>query len=209
MKVIVCLSGASGFIYGLSIIKALRDLGHDVISVISKNAYVVAKYECVCVDKILNLLRSMGVELYDADDLESPLTSSSYLMDAVVIAPCSLKTLSDIANSRQDNLISRVACNALRIRRKVILLVRETPLSTLDLINMLKASIAGAVVMPASPAFYSGDESVEDLINFIVGKVLDVLGVPHNLYRRWSPKAIRGTPLCARLFCLEGSSPSH
>ncbi len=206
MRVVVCITGASGVIYGVRLVKALHDLKHEVLTLVSREALEVMRYECLCVDRLIDMLRKWSSGLWLENELSSPLTSSSFLVDAVVVAPCSLKTLSDIASSRQGDLVSRAACNALRMRRRVVLLIRETPLSTQDIRNMLSASEAGAVIMPAAPAFYQGVRGVEDIVNFIVGKVLDVLGVPNNLYRRWGAGTLtRETLPCAQLFCSEGS----
>ncbi|MCD6278953.1 MAG: UbiX family flavin prenyltransferase [Desulfurococcales archaeon] len=201
MRIAVCLTGASGVIYGLKLIHELWRKGHEIHAVITKHAVTVSESECFKKEKLLKYIRSKAVATYMDDDLTSPLASSSFILDAVVIAPCSLKTLSDISSSRQDNLVSRTACNALRLRKKVVLLVRETPLSTIDITNMLKASIAGAVVMPASPAFYGNITSVDDIINFIVGKVLDILGIENDLYTRWgSDRTSQRETLCDLLF---------
>ena len=209
MRLVVGLSGASGAIYGLRFIDVVSRLVKDLELhvVISKNFIKVSSIECLSEDELMKYVKSRAYSTYLDDELTSPLASSSYLVDAVVIIPCSLKTLSDIANSRPDTLISRSAINALRLRKKVVLVVRETPLSTLDLLNALKASLAGAIVMPASPAFYHAPKSVLDIVDFIVGKVLDVLGVKHSLYRRWEGvsrvRTTREGTLCDQLFSLK------
>jgi len=201
MRVVVCLTGASGIIYGLKLIDELWRRGIETYAVVSRNAVIVSESECFTKDKLLNFIKERTVGSYLDDDLTVPLSSSSFIVDAVVVAPCSLKTLSDISSSRQDNLVCRVTCNALRLRKKVVLLIRETPLSTLDIINMLKVSIAGAIIMPASPAFYGGISTLNAAINFIVGKILDVLGIENDLYVRWgSTRTTQQTSLCDQFF---------
>jgi len=122
---------------------------------------------------------------YSNDDMYSPLASGSVRFDSFVIAPCSTSTMSKIAAGIADNLITRVASVALKERRKLVLLLRETPLSTIHLSNMERLSQAGAIIMPASPAFYPRPRSVDEMVDFVVGRVLDELGVDNDLYARW------------------------
>lgn len=123
---------------------------------------------------------------YENDDMFSPLASGSVRFDSFVIAPCSMSTMSKIACGIADNLITRVASVALKERRRMVLLIRETPISSIHLANLERLALAGATIMPASPAFYPMPKSVEQMVDFVVGRVLDQLGAEHDLYRRWS-----------------------
>jgi len=175
MRIVVAISGASGTVYGVRLVEALKELKHKVFVVVSGPAKKVASYE--------------GVRLPKADfkesEIDAPFASGSNSPDVMVVAPCSLKTLGNIANGTGNGLIERAAEVMLKERKKLILLVRETPLSLVAIENMAKASLAGAVVMPASPGFYSGQKEISQLVDFMVGKVLDQAGVKHNLYKRW------------------------
>ncbi|AEM39460.1 3-octaprenyl-4-hydroxybenzoate carboxy-lyase [Pyrolobus fumarii 1A] len=156
-------------------------------AVYTKAAEQVARYE-EGIENLRSVLERMADEVYSEDEIEAPLASSSRVPDAVVVAPCSQTMLAKIASGIGDTLASRLALNALRLRRRTVLVFRETPITAIDALNMMIASLAGAVVLPASPAFYHKPRDIQGIVDFVVGKVLDVLGIPHELYKRWDPQ---------------------
>jgi 4-hydroxy-3-polyprenylbenzoate decarboxylase len=179
MHTVVGITGASGTVYGARLLRAFP--GKTTV-VVSEDGLAIAREELGMTRKGLHAL---ALAHYDNDDLFSPLASGSVGFDAMVIAPCSASTMSKIACGIGDNLITRVASVALKEHRRLVLVVRETPLSAIHLGNMERLAAAGAVVMPACPAFYPRPKSVEDMVDFVVGRVLDVLGVENDIYRRW------------------------
>ena len=190
VKVVVGITGASGIVYGTRLLEALNC---EKVVVISADGLRIAEEELGMSAEDLHALADAH---YGNEDLFSPLASGSVKFDALVIAPCSSSTMSKIACGIADNLITRIASVALKERRKLVLVVRETPLSMIHLSNMERLSAAGAVVLPACPAFYPKPRSVQDMVDFVVGRVLDVLGVDNKLYARWAggkPTGSRGS----------------
>lgn len=180
VRTIVALTGASGIVYGLRLLRALP--GHKSV-VVSDDAAAIALVEAGTDRKEIEAL---GDEHFLNSDMSAPIASGSVRFDAMVIAPCSASTMSKVACGIADNLITRAASVALKERRTLVLVIRETPLSTIHLGNMERLSAAGAVILPACPAFYPKPETVDDMVDFVVGRVLDVLGVENDLYGRWS-----------------------
>jgi 4-hydroxy-3-polyprenylbenzoate decarboxylase len=182
LKFVLGVTGASGAIYGVRLAAELRKAGVELSIVVSDAARKVLEAE---VPDGLKELERCG-RLLSEHDLDADISSGSARTDATVICPCSMKTLSAIANGYADNLICRCADVAVKEQRKLVLVLREMPLSAIHLENMLKLARLGVVILPASPGFYHGPETIEDLVNHVVGKVLDVLGVESNLFRRWA-----------------------
>lgn len=185
-EIALCITGASGVIYGIRLLQVLEELGFSIDLVISQNAKVVLKEEhSLSFEDVLKDLKN--VRIHDEKDFTSPLASGSRLVQykGVYVVPCSTNTLACIANGINKNLIHRVGEVALKERVPLVLLVREAPYNQIHLENMLKITKMGGVIVPASPAFYHKPKNVEDLINFVVGKLLDVLRIEHNLYKRW------------------------
>ncbi len=180
MRTVVGISGASGIVYGVRLLESLPS--HKTV-ILSKDAKRLAEIELGMRTRDIYALAD---DHFENDDLYSPLASGSEKFDSFVIAPCSTSTMSKIACGIQDNLITRVGSVALKERRRMVLVVRETPLSSIMLSNMERLACAGAIVMPASPAFYPMPKTVDDMVDFVVGRVLDLIGVENDLYRRWT-----------------------
>jgi 4-hydroxy-3-polyprenylbenzoate decarboxylase len=187
---VVGITGASGSIYGIRLIQELALKKHRVnVIVTSAGKAVMAEELGVAGFEHLNelgLSEADGqVRIWDNDKYDAPFMSGSSAPYAVVIIPCSVGKLAAVANGISSNLIERTADVALKENRKLILVVRETPLSLIHLENMVKAARAGAQILPAMPAFYHHPKTVDDMVNFVVGKVLNLLGIEHNLFRKW------------------------
>jgi 4-hydroxy-3-polyprenylbenzoate decarboxylase len=193
--IVVAITGASGAAYAIRLLETLLAAGREVFLSISPSGKIVLKTE---LNLDVNLDRFAPSSLCKAgdgiagtlhyahhQDLMSPIASGSFLTAGMVVCPCSGSSLAAIAHSHGSNLIHRAAEVHLKERRKLILIPRETPLSLPQIDNMRKATEAGAVVLPASPGFYHGPKSIDDLVNFVVARICDQLGVEHNLMQRW------------------------
>ena len=198
-RLVVGITGASGSIYGIRLIETLLDLGYTVHLVVSNAGWRVLKEEMDWdVTNRENILQEKfghrdGVLIYHpVSDIGASIASGSYLAEGMIIMPCSMGTLSSIANGSSDNLMSRAADVMMKEGRTLILVPRETPLHAIHLENMLKLSRLGVRMIPAMPAFYYKPQSMEDLILFLVGKVLDSLRIPHQLFTRWGEPDERG-----------------
>jgi 4-hydroxy-3-polyprenylbenzoate decarboxylase len=182
MKVIVGISGARGVILGIRFLEELNKRNIETHLIISSIAKEIIEYETDC--KIEDI-EQMASYVHDENDLNAIVNSGSFKFDACVIVPCSMKTLSAISNGYGDKVITRVGDVTLKERRQLILVPRETPLRTTHIQNMLTLSQEGAVILPAMPGFYSNHDSIDDQINFVVGKILDSLKIENNLFKRW------------------------
>lgn len=182
MKLIVAITGASGVIYGKRLLEILRDKGIETHLVISKAAEKIIEHELGTTKEPFEKLASY---VHEVDDWSSPIVSGSYKTDGMIIAPCSMKTLAGIANGFAENVILRAADVVLKEQRKLVIVPRETPLNAVHLKNMLYLARQGAFIVPAIPAFYHRPKTINSLIDFIVGKLLDLLGINHTLYKRW------------------------
>ncbi|ADC64281.1 3-octaprenyl-4-hydroxybenzoate carboxy-lyase [Ferroglobus placidus DSM 10642] len=182
MRIVVALTGASGQIYGIRLLEYLSKTDietHLVISPAAKeNIEIETEYSVEYVESLADFC-------YDYMDFTAPIASGSFKHDGMIVIPCSIKTASAIANSLNYNLIIRAADVTLKERRKLVLVVRETPLHSGHLRMLAKLSDLGAIVYPPVPAFYSKPKSLDDIVNHTVGRALDLLGVENNLYKPW------------------------
>jgi 4-hydroxy-3-polyprenylbenzoate decarboxylase len=181
LKVVLGVTGASGVVYGVRLAEELHKSRVELTIIVSNAAKKVLTSE---VNEGLEELSRQGRVLGE-HEIDADVSSGSARTDATVICPCSMKTLSAIANGYADNLISRTADVALKEQTRLVLVVRETPLNVIHLENMLKLARLGVTILPASPGFYHNPRSIEDLVNHIVGKIMDTLGIESNLFKRW------------------------
>ncbi len=182
-EVIIGISGASGVQYGIRLLETLKSMKEfETHLIMSESAKQLIKIET---DFSIHDIEQLGDHVYGDYDFTAPIASGSHRSRGMIVAPCSMKTLASIAIGMSDTLISRAADVCLKERRPLVLMVRETPLNLVHIENMRRAVRAGAHMLPASPAFYSRPESLDDIINFMAGRALDLLGIEHNLYKRW------------------------
>jgi flavin prenyltransferase len=181
-RIIVGMSGATGVIYAVRMLKTLSACGVETHLVVTQSAL---KNMAIETEYTTTDLEAMAHTVYDVDDVGGAIASGSYKVDGMVVVPCSIKTLSAIANSFNYNLLVRAADVTLKERRRLVLVVRETPLHEGHLELMTKVTRMGGVIMPPVPAFYHVPRTIDDLIDQTVGKVLDLFGIDAKLFRRW------------------------
>ncbi|MDB5866940.1 MAG: UbiX family flavin prenyltransferase [Betaproteobacteria bacterium] len=182
-RLIVGITGATGSIYGLRILEALRASGGwETHLVVSEAGMLNAWQEYKLARKDIQTLADV---VHNVRDIGASVASGSFITEGMVIAPCSMKSLSGVAHAYSDNLITRAADVVLKERRRLVLLTREAPLNLAHLRNMVAVTEMGGIVFPPVPAFYSGAKTIDDLINHSVGRVLDLFGVEHDSIQRW------------------------
>jgi 4-hydroxy-3-polyprenylbenzoate decarboxylase len=192
---VVAVSGASGSVYGIRLIKALAESAARVLVILSDAGKKVLAHEMGMDPKesFINFMVRCGVdqaslhrvETFSQDEIASAPASGSFVHDGMAVAPCSMKTLSAIASGYADNLITRSCDVSLKEKRPLILVPRETPFGIIHLENMTRAARAGAVILPPSPAFYTDPQTMEDLVDTVVARIMDHLGAEHRLTQRW------------------------
>lgn len=166
----------------MAVLRSLRQAGAAVELVLSEWALHLVEQETGCSGEEL---RALAEAVHDNGNMAASICSSSYLVDGMVVVPASVKTVSDLACAHADTLIARAGDNMLRLRRPLVVCLRETPLSGPTLENLARLSRHGAIIMPLSPGFYHQPERIEDLVDFMAGKVLDALGIDNETFRRW------------------------
>ena len=187
-KIVVGITGASGSIYAVRLVEELLKHGFFVHIICTENGKKVTEFETsIDINEWTQELKKKYncIKLEDINDLFSGVASGSYKFDGMIILPCSMGTLAEISNGLSKNLLCRAADVALKENRKLIIVPRETPLNAIHLENMLKLSKLGVTILPAMPGFYHKPETMEDLINFVVGKILDSLSIENVLFKKW------------------------
>lgn len=181
-RIIIAITGASGSIYGIRILEVLKDLNFETHLVVSKAAPITILKETKYSTEQLKDLASFN---YGYKDISARLSSGSFKTAGMIIAPCSMNSLGQIACGIENNLICRAAGVVLKERRRLVLMCRETPLHSIQLENMLKLSNQGAVIAPPVPAFYNSPQNIDDLVNHSVARVLDIFDIETKLIKRW------------------------
>jgi flavin prenyltransferase len=187
-KLTVGICGATGAIYGIRLLEILSKSDVETHLIITEAAENTILMET---DWKMEDVKSLAKVSYDINNLGADISSGSFLSEGMVIIPCSIKSLSGIANSFNENLLIRAADVTLKERRKLVLVVRETPLHLGHIELMLQASRMGAILLPPVPAFYFNPKTIDDLINHTIGKVLDLFGINHHLFNRWGSNSVK------------------
>jgi len=181
-RIVVAITGASGVIYGIRLLELLSQTEHETHLIVSeagcKNIEIETSYSC-------DQVKRLATYCYEYQDISASLSSGSFLTDGMIVVPCTVKTLSGIANSYTDNLIVRAADVTLKEKRKLVLVVRETPLHMGHLRLMTLAAENGAHILPPIPSFYHQPETIDDIVNHTIGKIFDYFQIKHDLFRRW------------------------
>ena len=187
MRLVVAITGASGVIYGIRTLEVLKKLEVETHLIMSEWGAKNVKIET---DKTADYIRSLATKCYEDDNMAAAVSSGSFKTDGMAVIPCSMKTLASIANGFDDSLVSRAAGVCIKEQRKLVLVPRETPLSKIHIGNMGRVADAGAVILPAMPGFYHRPKTMDDLIDHVVGKVLDQFDIDHGLFKRWGGQTV-------------------
>jgi 4-hydroxy-3-polyprenylbenzoate decarboxylase len=187
-RLVVGISGATGAIYGIRLLEFLSKTDVETHLVVSRSAEKTIRMET---SWTLEQVKALATVTYNMEDVGADISSGSFQAEGMVVIPCSIKSLSAIANSYNENLLIRAADVALKERRKLVLVVRETPLHRGHLSLMMNVADAGGVILPPIPAFYFLPKTIDDLINHTVGRVLDVFSIDHRLFNRWGSQKLK------------------
>ncbi len=183
MNLVVGISGASGAIYGIRLLETLRQSGVESHLVITPPGRQTIRLET---DFTPKQVEALAARVYDVDDIGAAIASGSFKTHGCAVVPCSVRSMSAIARSHNDNLLVRAADVTLKERRRLVLVARETPLHQGHLRTMLQLSEMGAVILPPMPAFYHRPQTIDDIVNHTVGKLLDLFDIEHSLFDRWT-----------------------
>jgi 4-hydroxy-3-polyprenylbenzoate decarboxylase len=181
-RLVVAICGASGVTYGIRLLTLLKDTEYEIHLVLSEAAKLNIEIETDCK---LTEVEALADVIYDQNDMAASLASGSFLTEGMVVIPCTIKTLSGIANSYTDNLLVRAADVTLKEKRKLVLVVRETPLHVGHLRLMTLSAEMGAHILPPVPSFYHQPKTIQDIIDHTIGKIFDYLGIENQLFKRW------------------------
>ncbi|HEX7032200.1 MAG TPA: UbiX family flavin prenyltransferase [Nitrososphaera sp.] len=182
MRLVIAITGASGVVYGIRALEVLKNLQIETHLILSEWGEKNIRIET---DKTPEYVRSLATKFYQDYEMAAPMSSGSFKTDGMAVIPCSMKTLASVANAFDDSLVSRAAGVCLKERRRLVLVPRETPLSKIHLQNMTTLADAGAVILPAMPGFYHKPKTMDEMIDHVVGKVLDQFNIDHGLFKRW------------------------
>lgn len=190
-RYVVAITGASGVIYGIKLVRELLKRNYEVHLIVSQPALIVAEQELGWEssdgwkEAWRNYISGENLFYYDNSDIAAKTASGSFITQGMIVIPCTMSTVSAVANGLSNNLIERTADVMIKEKRQLIMVPRETPLSSIHLRNMLALAEMGVYLIPAMPGFYHNPQTIDDLINFIVGKVMDAMGIHHNLFKRY------------------------
>lgn len=186
-RIVIGMSGASGAIYGIRLLEMLSKMNIETHLVISEAAQKTIELET---SWTMKQVKGLAHTCHENKNIGASIAGGSFLTDGMVVIPCTIKTLSSVANSYNDNLLARAADVTIKEKRKLVLVVRETPLHKGHLRLMMAAADLGATILPPVPAFYMLPQNLDDIVNHLVGKVLDIFHIEHNLFRRWGSREI-------------------
>jgi 4-hydroxy-3-polyprenylbenzoate decarboxylase len=182
MKLVVGITGSTGVIYGIRLLEVLKEKNIETHLILTEWAQKCIAMET---DYKLDQVKSLATTVSDETNMAASVSSGTHKIDGMLVIPCSMKTLSSIANGYDETLVARAAGVTLKESRKLILVTRETPLTAINLENMLKLARLGVVILPPVPGFYTKPKTIDELVSHTVGKCLDQFDIEHNLYKRW------------------------
>ena len=182
MRLVIGMTGSSGIVYGIRMLEVLKRCNVDVHLIMTEWAKKCLALET---DFDLNHVKSLASSYSEDSNMAASVSSGTHKTDGMIIIPCSMKTLSSIANGYEETLVARAAGVTIKESRRLVIVPRETPLTSIHLENMLKLARIGIVILPAMPGFYNKPKNVDDLINHVVGKCLDQFDIEHDLFKRW------------------------